>query len=461
MTVCLQAGATFTGNFILRRKPDQGAIVLRSTATDRLPPGSRIAPRQNSWMARIVSPNTNPALQTESGAHDYRLIGLEITTTWDSKKQTLYSLVALGNNETELSQIPQGFVIDRCYVHGSENGNLRRLIAANAASVAVIDSYLTDAHEDGRDAQCIEVWNSPGPFKIDNNYLNCATENVLFGGGPVKAPGAQPSDITITHNHFDKTYGQPWSIKNLLELKNAVRVLIEENVFTWNSPVMHTQAILLNGVDGPSSTIEDVTVRNNVIKDTGMAFVASANAYRPQMRPTNSLLVTNNVIYGLTDRFAFAIYPGCENVRIEQNTVDHAQPSSFLQTGNSATSSIKGLVVKDNIGRYGTYGIVNASLPLLVDPVITGNIFAGASKDGERLYSTRFPDNHFVEKLEDVGFVSISERDYRLTGNSKYRVASDGTDVGADLDANALLQKYGSGPASSPTHRRTLHEADK
>ncbi|PYQ50215.1 MAG: hypothetical protein DMF78_16320, partial [Acidobacteria bacterium] len=76
----LQAGATFTGNFILRRKPGTDWIYIRSSAHARLPhAGTRVSPSHASLMPKIDSPNRAPAIRTAAAAHHYRLVGIEVT----------------------------------------------------------------------------------------------------------------------------------------------------------------------------------------------------------------------------------------------------------------------------------------------------------------------------------------------------------------------------------------------
>src|SRR5213593_3643565 len=61
----LQAGATFTGNFILPNKSGTGWIYIRSSAHASLPgPGTRVLPSHATLMPRIVTPNTAPAVAT-------------------------------------------------------------------------------------------------------------------------------------------------------------------------------------------------------------------------------------------------------------------------------------------------------------------------------------------------------------------------------------------------------------
>src|SRR5439155_19433812 len=127
----------------------------------------------------------------------------------------------------------------------------------------------------------IAGWDGPGPFAILNNHLEGAGENVLFGGADPSTAGLVPSDIEIRHNHFikpltwkadDPTYlGTPWTVKNLLELKNAQRVVIDGNVLEYNWPAAQNGFAVLFTVrnqDGhsPWSTVSDVVFSNNILR---------------------------------------------------------------------------------------------------------------------------------------------------------------------------------------------------
>ena len=60
----------------------------------------------------------------------------------------------------------------------------------------------------------------------------------MFGGADPSIQNLVPSDIEIVGNHFNKPLAwqdpQGYVIKNLFELKNARRVLVEGNVFENN-----------------------------------------------------------------------------------------------------------------------------------------------------------------------------------------------------------------------------------
>jgi hypothetical protein len=94
------------------------------------------------------------------------------------------------------------------------------------------------------DSQRLMSFNGVGPYLIQNNFLQGGAENIVFGGTDPGITNLIPSDITIVGNLIQKNLtwrGQAapynWVIKNLFELKNAQRLLIDGNVlqYTWVS----------------------------------------------------------------------------------------------------------------------------------------------------------------------------------------------------------------------------------
>ena len=83
---------------------------------------------------------------------------------------------------------------------GNDAGNYRRGVALNGVRLAVIDSYLSNFHDANTDSQSIAGWNGPGPFKIVNNFLEAASENIMFGGGDPAIADLVPSDIDVRRN---------------------------------------------------------------------------------------------------------------------------------------------------------------------------------------------------------------------------------------------------------------------
>src|SRR5262247_3626064 len=241
--IMLQAGATFTGNFRLPYKSGSDWIVIRSSAADAdlPPPGTRVTPARSAIMPRLISPDSGPVVYTDKGAHHFRFIGVEFGV---AEGKDIYNMIAFDAGQTSPDQAPHDLIIDRCYIHGNDAGGVQRGVMLNCARAAVIDSYISNCHGEGFDTQAICGWNGPGPFKIVNNYLEGAGENVMFGGAKPSIQNMIASDIEFRLNHVYKpvswkkghpTYaGRPWTIKNLFELKNAQRLLIDQNVFENN-----------------------------------------------------------------------------------------------------------------------------------------------------------------------------------------------------------------------------------
>src|SRR4029453_14426034 len=107
---------------------------------------------------------------------------------------------------------------------GDADAGSRRGVALNSGATAIVGSYFSDFKEAGADSQAIGGWSGPGPYTILNNYLEGAGENVIVGGPDPELENVVPSDIAICSNEITKPTAwrmMPWTVKNLLELKNA------------------------------------------------------------------------------------------------------------------------------------------------------------------------------------------------------------------------------------------------
>ncbi|MDQ6887066.1 MAG: Ig-like domain-containing protein [Gemmatimonadota bacterium] len=447
--VVLQAGATFTGNFVLPRKGGAGWITIRSSADASLPAeGTRISPRFADVMPRIVSPNVSCAITAPAGSSGYRIVGVEITTT--SAKGYSYGLVCLGEgSEKSLSDLPSDLILDRVYVHGTANIDLSRCIALNGARNAVIDSWISECHGRGYDTQAIAGWNGSGPFKITNNYLEGAGENVMFGGADPKIQNLIPSDIEFRRNHVAKplSWRGVWTVKNSFELKNARRVLVEGNVFENNwSDAQDGFAIVLKSMNQdygcPWCGSSQVTFRLNKIMNSpgGVNFVEQLTASNGVPVPLTNVLLQNNLFLrigaeGVNGRL-FQLTQLVRNVVIDHNTGFTPNQALVLDTDQKP-----GFVMTNNLvarGQYGVFGSGGAEGTSALDAYCPGwvfqrNVVIGASL---RLYPA---GNFYPATSNDVGFANYAGGDYRLTSASPYRSAgTDGRDVGADIAAVEL-----------------------
>jgi hypothetical protein len=451
-TLLLTPGATYTGSFTLPAKSGSGWIVIRTGAPESsIPPaGVRITPAYVSAMPKIVSPNSGPAIQTASGARNYRITGVEITMA--SGVSINYGLVLFGDGgggQSSLGSVPQNLVLDRSYVHGFAGAGLRRGVALNCASCAVVDSYIAEVHEVGADSQAIAGWNGPGPFKIANCYLEAAGENVMFGGADPRIPNLVPADIQILGNHFYKPVswrGSSWQIKNLFELKNARRVLVDGNVLEHNWPAAQNGFSILftprnQDHTAPWSVVEDVTFTHNIVRHIASAMNIYGTDNLAPSQPTHRILIKNNVYedvggsWGSSGRL-FQVLWGTTDVTIDHNTAFHSGDVIMAESpANNRFTYTNNLTPHNQYGVAGTGTTGNPALTL--STFFPGVVFLRNVLSGGR--ATSYPaNNYFPATLNDVRFVDMAGGNYRLQAASPYKNAgTDGRDVGADIDAVA------------------------
>lgn len=203
--IVVQAGATFTGNYNLPNKAGgNGWITIRSSQLASLPPsGTRVNPSMAGLMPKIVARGSATAFNVAAGAHNYRMIGLEITV--QPGTPISYGLIMSGDpTDTNVADLPNDIIWDRDYVHGSALCHCKFGAQMNGTNYAVVDSYFSEFHAVGQDTSALFSYITPGPLKIVNNELEGAAENVMFGGAYDAIPGVVPSDIEIRNNHFYK-----------------------------------------------------------------------------------------------------------------------------------------------------------------------------------------------------------------------------------------------------------------
>jgi hypothetical protein len=454
--ILLEAGARFVGNFTLPAKAGSGWITLRSSAADgQLPPeGTRVTPSFAAALPKIVSPNSLSALRTAPRANHYRLIGVELTVAPDVMLN--YGIVTLGDGsraQNSRDEVPHNIVLDRVYVHGHASLNVNRCVALNSATTAVIDSYLAECHGKGFDSQAICGWNGPGPFKIVNNYLEGAGENLMFGGADPSIANLTPSDIEIRRNHFTRpvSWKGVWTVKNLFELKHAQRVLVEGNVFENNwVDGQDGFAILWKSVnqDGgaPWSVTRDVTFRRNKVRNSSAGIDVAARPEAHPAVPASRFKIVDNVFDNINvGAFTghgrlFQLLGGPADVIIEHNTTLSGDGSNAAVMMDGAPPQMARFVFRDNVMTRGQYGVFGGNagegltgLTFYAEPgfKFERNVLIGP--DDGAVYPA---NNSFPANVAAVGFVNAAAGNYRLATRSPYRKAgSGGRNPGADIDA--------------------------
>jgi hypothetical protein len=443
----LQAGVTFSGNFILRKKASTRWIYIRTSNELKLStPGSRISPSEVLNMARILSLGQVPAFSTEPGAGYYRLIGLEIGMPENSPDQ--FTLVSFGTGtETKVSELPGNLIIDRCYIHGNNTGNLKVGVALNCLNSAIIDSRIDNIHAESGvstfESKAISCYNGPGPFKIVNNYLEASHITILFGGAKSSIADLVPSDVEIRCNVMTKRVswnpvdpsfaGKFWGVKNIFEIKSGQRMLIEGNIFEncWPSEAnvaggpQSGFAIVLSTRDEngsmPWCVVQDLNFRNNIFRNSnaGVSFYGSEGKGEHRILFYNNLFDNIGGSWGNNDKTGRLF----QATSIDDLCFDH---NTMLHTANNilfAYGTVNGISMKNNISQWhdGFQGVNYSTWDK--------NVFIAGKTTG--FTNT----NYFPANMALVKFANYAAGDYHLAADSPYKNSgTDGKDIGCDIN---------------------------
>lgn len=573
-TIQLQPGAIYTGSFVLTAKSGAGWITIRTAPAIGQPDqGVRVRPAQAPLLARLASGSTQPAVRTSGAAHHYRLMLLE----FGPNSQGSGEIVQLGqadSTQTSLAQVPHSLILDRLYIHGDPLNGQKRGIALNSASTDIVNCYLADLKGIGQDTQAIAAMNGPGPYLIQNNYLEAAGENFLAGGVDPQIAGLTPSDITFRYNHLFKppswrapivaapaqvaavaagagalpagtygyrvvaerpagpvaiarspasaevsvtltesravtvswapvehatgyrvygrvagasqywstssttfvddggagTAGTPgagtvWTVKNLFELKNARRVIVERNVMenNWQGGQPGYAIVLTPRNSGGACTwcaVETVVFRFNIVRHTaagvnilGYDNTAPSGQARDITLRHNLFYEVNKTAWGGNGMFV-QVGDGPADLVIDHNTIDHNGTSLIYAYGSRVSTGVQ---ITSNLARNGSYGIFGAGTAAgtpTIDTYFPGalvisNVLAGGS-------ASKYPAGNLFPTVADhlAQFVAPSAGDYALVGGSSYvNAAPEGNDLGANIAevAAAAALAIGGTPAGSPT----------
>jgi hypothetical protein len=448
--IVLEPGAVYVGNFVLPvHEGSEFVTVTTDDATPGLPTaGRRITPDVGTRLAKVQSPNSAPALRTAPRAHHWRIQLIDFPGGRAS------DVILLGDGDESqrtLADVPSDLVIDRCYIHGDDRTQ-KRAIALNSGRTSIIGTHIAQIARSGQDSQAIAGWNGPGPYLIENNHLEGAAENFMLGGATPWIDRLVPSDVTFRRNYVTKPLdwrSQKVTVKNLFELKNARRVLVEFNVFenNWVSGQTGFAIVLTPRGDGgraPWATVEDVTFRYNIIRHAGGGINVLGHDDGAPSEQLRRLRVSHNIFYDIDDdRWGGAgafiqLGDAPADIVVEHNTVLHTGTAVVAYGGSKdAPAAIRGFVFRDNIMRHNRYGVHGSGRAVgndtlqafFPDAVFTNNVLAGGK-------ASLYPADNLFPSPEDFlrQFVAADQGDLRLVDDSSFRGrASDGTDLGADV----------------------------
>jgi hypothetical protein len=448
--IVLPNNAEYVGSLALSRHAGTGVVTLRSETVPTR--GVRVSPSTAASLARIVTVDSRPAIGTVAGARGWRIIGVQALQRNDNIMN--YGIVRLGSgSEATASEFVSDIVLDRVYVSAGLRGSTRRCVGINGSGLAVIHSWLAECHARGLDAQAIAGWTGSGPFLIENNHMEASSEHVVFGGADPKITNMSPSDITIRGNYMFRPLSwrnSGWLIKNIFELKHAKRVLFESNVLENNwidgqvGYAILFQALTQDGA-APWSTIQDVTVRNNVIRNStsGVHILSRRESGgATPVEPSKRILFSNNLFADVgrdplsgTNGRILQLLGDVEDLSFVSNTFHGGLPTDavmFAETPQLRTALINNVFQASMYGLMGSaVGEGSSALTAFNRAGITrGNVFTGRL---ERIYPA---GNSFPTSLGPDAFVNSAAGDYTLRSTLPFAF-SGGTRVG--VDGRALL----------------------
>jgi hypothetical protein len=511
-TVALAANAKYVGSFRLRaRSCDRGHwITVRTAASDASLPdeGTRLTPcyagvaslpgrpalgctKVQRVIPQVVTPNGNPVFTLDNGANHYRLMGLEITRSLGDRY--VGKLIA-----ATPGQAADHIIVDRVWLHGDAVDETATAVHFSGMThAAVIDSYLNDFHCTSMVGTCTDAHVIAGgvgslrggPYKVVGNFMEASGENILLGGGTATTT---PADIEIRRNHMFKPMtwkkgqpgfvsgkgGHPFAVKNLTELKNAQRVLMEGNIYenSWGGFSQSGGVILLTPrnqvIAGkalcPSCQVTDVTIRYSTMSHSGMGISIAAGltgtpprfqgkaAARYSIHDVTMDDINKTKYQGGGTLFqVFDTWPvnGLNSVTINHVT-GFADPNGHLITLQDPSSNpkIPGFVFTNNLvlaARYpvwsaggGQANCAHTNFPVQnLNGCFTGYKFASNAIIGSpsQYPPSQWPANNWFPSSTNavlfVNYASANAGNYQLLSASPFRnKGTDGKDLGADIE---------------------------
>lgn len=310
-TILIQAGITLTARHTIPTKHCDNTHWIKLWSSDfaSLPAyGTKISPcyagvaslngrppfncgAVANHMAKMQQPGFAEVLTISTNTQYLSIRGLEITrASGTGEVNEMIALQTGGVNH---------IVFWQNYIHGNDTGDEtnKATIIDRTSYTAFVDNFIssivcithgacTDAHTIGGGTNTVAT-DQDNTWKIVNNYLEAAGENIILGGG---GAAIIPSDLEIRHNYMfkpmwwnptDSTYapfpgGNSAIVKNCFELKTGSRILFEGNVCqnVWGGftqPAKTTEESATNqGGNCPICATTNVTNRYSYLTTSGL-----------------------------------------------------------------------------------------------------------------------------------------------------------------------------------------------
>jgi hypothetical protein len=384
-------------------------------------PAGRVTPDDVSACQIVALDKLKPVVKIT--ATNVAIRGMTITGVAPDR-----TVVVIGSSSaTDVTAQPANVTLDQNAILGVE-GRGHRGIEAHGARVTITRNHIAGFLEQRRQSQGIYAANGPGPYLIEDNYIEASGENILFGGDDPRIADLVPSDITVRRNLLFKP--QEWrqkkgSVANLFELKNAQRVLVEHNVLDGNwtdiqagIPILFTPRNQYG--KAPWSVVADVVFRHNVVKNTPAGF--SVNILGTDNESPSKQVARIRIEHNLfvDARSGVQIIGGvADALVITRNTWPAIRGKVLGFDGSRALKTP--LTFTNNVFPSGQYGITGASAGIGIAALDAYTTLV-AFRDNviEKTGSARWPDGNT--------FVARGTLADRLDAEGRYRGSPD--DVG-------------------------------
>jgi hypothetical protein len=241
-----------------------------------------------------------------------------------------------GGGNTTIASATSYIGFDRDYMHGDAsdsalgNNKIAQFLRFGTSYGWLTNSYADHSVKAATDYQIVTGTNSPGPTKINHNWLENGSETILFGGAPPNIPNLVPPDVEIRRNRL--TMFLPWcpspagsgiapgTNKNRLEFKQIQRALLDGNII--ENSCADGQAGFLHLVNvracsggggcngGENLFIVDITETNNILRHANQGIGQdgrsdSSGSGNGVSLTENRILMQNELFYDIGDHTRF------------------------------------------------------------------------------------------------------------------------------------------------------------
>lgn len=373
-TLELSPGATYTGNFVIRKAVTLTTLELNLS-------DARVKLSDASLMATLVSGNGGSILDIAPGVQQVTVTKVAFGPFNGNDAITIGHADA---SQTLPEQQPRDIAFDQFILRGDPTFGAKRGIAVQGMNVRISRCWISDIKKVGQDSQAIGGWNGAGPITISDCYLEGAGEVVMFGGSKPTIPGLIPADVliennTITKNTAWRTGG--WTIKNLLEFKAGRNITIRGNLMehAWVGG-QGAHALVLTPEGEPTVIVENVQFVNNIVRDVGAGVQLLGIAQIGTSKQSNEIIIRNNwfsISKAANGGTGWPLFMNRKpkDVIVENNTIETDGNQIVYQDG----SPVEGFSFVGNlVPRTGLYGF-------------TGRVADGSNQHNGFKWSEYFP----------------------------------------------------------------------